>query len=239
MNETFQIRENGFNEIKKQLIIRSIPIIVMAIGFAFVIVYFNSKNKEDLFNALPIIIPTIIFAFGYGIFKGLKRQKSLFATYKLTISENNIVREQTNTPLISIPFGEIQSINKDKKGGYSIKGKTAVETIIIPAQIDNQENLEVVLNQIKPIEQLTQPAFDEKYKIPLLLLTMVSMVTVYISFNKILVGICCVIVSTLLIRSSILILKNKSINNKTKRIGYYSLVVLASVVAVTIMKFNL
>jgi hypothetical protein len=62
------------------------------------------------------------------------------------------------------------------------------------------------------------------------------MATVYISFNKILVGICGLIVSGLLIRSFIKIINNNNIDNKTKRIGYYSLLVLASIVAVTIMK---
>ncbi|TDO77297.1 hypothetical protein EV143_10458 [Flavobacterium chryseum] len=238
MNEIFQIRENGFEEIKKQLIIKSLPTLLVAISFGFAIVFFNAKEKGDVLTVLPFMIPFLILSMGYGISKGLKRQKIIFQTFRLTFSENNIVREQANTPTVTIPFTDIHSIIKDKKGGYAIKGKTAVETILVPAQIENHENFEIVLSQVKPIEQQTELPFEEKYRIPILLVMLVCMATVYVSYNKILVGICCVVVSTLLIRSSIQILKNKNIDNKSRRIGYYSLVVLASVIGVTILKFS-
>lgn len=127
---------------------------------------------------------------------------------------------------------------KDKKGGYAIKGKTAVETILIPAQINNYENLETLCNQIKPIEEFQQPKFDEKYRIPFVLLTLCCMAAVYISDNKILVGVSGTILSVLLIKSFIQIRKNKNIDNKTKRSSYYRLLVLGSVVIVTIMKIT-
>jgi hypothetical protein len=238
MNETFKIRENGFDEIKKQLIIKSALFLLIAMSFAVVILFFNAKDKQELFDTLPFLLPIFLFSICYGTFKGLKRQKKLFQSYNLIFSENKVVREQFNTPTINIPFGEIKSISKDKKGGYAIKGKTAVETILIPAQIENYENLEVLFDQIKPIENFQQPTFDEKYRIPMMLLTMVSMVVVFVSFNKILVGVCCLIVSGLLIRSFIQIIKDKNMDSKTKRVGYYSLLVLVSVIAVTIMKIT-
>jgi hypothetical protein len=238
MNETFKIRENGFDEIKKQLIIKSALFLLIAMSFAVVILFFNAKDKQELFDTLPFLLPIFLFSICYGTFKGLKRQKKLFQSYNLIFSENKVVREKFNTPTINIPFGEIKSISKDKKGGYAIKGKTAVETILIPAQIENYENLEVLFDQIKPIENFQQPTFDEKYRIPMMLLTMVSMVVVFVSFNKILVGVCCLIVSGLLIRSFIQIIKDKNMDSKTKRVGYYSLLVLVSVIAVTIMKIT-
>lgn len=238
MNETFKIRENGFDEIKKQLIIKSVLHLLIAMSFGIGIIFFNAKNKQEVFEVLPFIVPIFLFALFYGIFIGLKRQKKLFESYYLKFSENNVVREQFNTPTINIPFGEIKSISKDKKGGYAIKGKTAVETILIPAQIENLQNLEALFTQIKPIEDFEQPSFDEKYRIPMMLLTMGSLMVVFVSFNKILVGICCLILSGLLVRSSIKIITNKNLDSKTKRIGYYSLLVLVSVVAVTIIKIT-
>lgn len=239
MNEVFKIRTNGFKEIKKQLIIKSLPLILISMSFGLAIVFFNTEDKQDLITILPFMIPILLFAFGYGIFKGIKRQKMLFQTYKLIFSENNVIREQINTPLINIQFEEIKSISKDKKGNFTIKGKTTIDTILIPAQIDNYENLEMLINKIKPIEKFHQPTFDEKYKIPTIILTLFCMAAVYVSFNKILVGICGFIVSCLLIRSFIQIKKNNNIDSKTKRIGYYLLLVLASIIAVTIMKVTL
>ncbi|PXY41819.1 hypothetical protein DMB65_04445 [Flavobacterium cheongpyeongense] len=236
MNEIFKIRPNGFEDMKKQLIIKSVPTLLLSMTFGIAIVFFNSKEKEDVLDVLPFMIPICLFALGYGLYKGLKRQKMLFESYKLIFSENNVVREQVNTPIINIQFSDIQSITKDKKGGYVIKGKSAVETILIPAQIDNYENLEILCNQIKPIEEFQQPKFDEKYRIPFVLLTLCCMAIVYVSDNKILVGVSALIVSGMLISSFIKIRKNKNIDNKTKRSSYYSLLVLVSVLIVTIMK---
>jgi len=205
--------------------------------FGIAIVFFNSK-EEDILDVLPFMIPICLFALGYGLYIGLKRQKMLFESYKLIFSENTVVREQVNTPIINIQFDDIQSITKGRKGGYTIKGKNAVETILIPAQIDNYENLEILCNQIKPIEEFQQPKFDEKYRIPFVLLTLCCMAAVYISDNKILVGISGLMVSGILIRSFIQIRKNKNIDNKTKRSSYYSLLVLVSVLVVTIMKIT-
>ncbi|MEN2400171.1 hypothetical protein GKZ90_0010305 [Flavobacterium sp. MC2016-06] len=238
MNETFKIKETGFEEIKKQLLIKSVPLMIISLTFGAGIVYFNTKDKEDFFAVLPFIIPIFLLSLGYGIFTGLKRQKMLFKSYKLTFLENSVSREQINTPTVTIQFDDIKAIIKNENGSYAIKGKTTVDTILIPAQIDHQENLETLFNQIKPIQEINKPAFDEKYKIPLLLLMMCCMAVVYVSFNKILVLISGLIVSILLIRSSFQIIRNKSIDKKTKRVGYYSLLVLASVVAVTIMKIT-
>lgn len=238
MNETFKIKSNGFNEIKKQTIIRAVPLLLISMSFGIGIVFLNSKNKEDVLSALPFMLPIMLFALGFGIYNGLKRQKMLFERYQLIFSENTIVREQANTPIVSIQIEEVKSIIKDKKGGYSIKGKTAVDTILIPAQIENYEKLEILFNQIKPIDVTQQLPFAEKYKFPIAIIMLGSMATVYVSLNKILVGICAVICCTLLIWSSIKIRKNKNIDRKTKRVGYYLLFILLSILGVTYMKLT-
>ncbi|WP_343694148.1 hypothetical protein [Flavobacterium sp.] len=83
MNETFKIRENGFDEIKKQLIIKSISFSLLALSFGFAIVYFNSGNKEDLYMSLPFSLPILIIALLFGLRTGFRRQKNIFETYKL------------------------------------------------------------------------------------------------------------------------------------------------------------
>jgi len=236
--ETFKIKSGGFDEIKKQLIIKSVSLLLISISFGIGIVFFNSENKEDVLDILPFMFPIIICALTFGIFNGLKRQKMLFESYQLIFSENNVIRKQVNTPIVNIQFDDIKSIVKNKSGGYTIKGKTAIETILIPAQIENHENLEILFSKIKSIEEFQKLAFDEKYKIPLIVIILGSMATVYVSTNKILVGICAVLCSILLIRSFIEIRKNKNIDLKTKRISYYLLFVLLSVIGVTVMKLT-
>lgn len=115
MNETFKIKSTGFDEIKKQSIKRAVPILLVSMIFGIAIPFFNSENKEDVWYVLPFILPIMLFALGSGINKGLKRQKMLFESYQLIFSENNIVREQLNTPIVNIQINEIKSIVKRQK----------------------------------------------------------------------------------------------------------------------------
>lgn len=238
MNETFKIKSSGFDEIKKQSIIKAVPILLISMSFGIGIVFLNSKNKEDILYVLPFMLPIMLFSLGYGIYKGLKRQKMLFESYKLIFLEKNIVREQVNTPTVNIQIDDIKSIIKDKRGSYTIKGKTAEDIILIPSQIENHQNLEVLFSKIKPIEGVQQLPFDEKYKTPIAVLMLGSMATVYIATDKILVGICAVTCSVLFIWTFIKIRKNKNMDHKSKRIGYYLLLALLSVIAVTFMKIT-
>ncbi|MDR6763460.1 hypothetical protein J2Y38_003681 [Flavobacterium sp. 2755] len=238
MNEIFKIKENGFNEIKKQLIIKSIPFFLITVSFGFALSYINSKDKENVLSSLLFTIPFVGLSMAYGFSKVLKRQKKIFETYRLVFSEGNVFREQFNTPTVNIQFNDIQSIIKEKKGNYTIKGKTTVETILIPSQIENQEGLELLFDKIKPISNSVQRTFDEKYKIPILLITIFSMGAVYVATNKILVGVCGVLVTVILLRSFFQIKNNKNIDNKTKQGSYFIFLVLASIIAVTIMKIT-
>ena len=236
MSETFEIRETGFEEIKKSLIIKALPLLLLCLVFGVGIASFNTKDKEQLLFVLPIMIPFLLIFLGRGIIKALGRQKMLFKSYRLTFTESDVTREQINTPTINIQFDNIKSIVKNKNGSYVINGKSSGETILIPAQIDNAENLEILFRQIKSIEEPNQPSFEEKYKTPITLLTLVCMVLVYVSYNKIIVLIASLIVSSMLIRSFIQILKSKNVDSKTKRGSYLVILVLASIIGVTIMK---
>jgi hypothetical protein len=177
-------------------------------------------------------------ALSFGIYKGINRQKLLFESYKLSISEDGITREQSNTPTISIPYSDINSIIKDDKGNFLIKGRTVLETIEVSYLIDNHEQLEKSLSQIRQIETTNKPSFDQKYRMPFVLLTLACMTTVYVSTNKIFVGICGAAVSGLLIWSFIQIQRNKNIDKKTKRGSYFTILVLLSIIATMIIKLT-
>ncbi|MFB9080427.1 hypothetical protein ACFFLS_20035 [Flavobacterium procerum] len=238
MSEIFKIKENGFDEVRKQVIIKIVAIAILAMSFGLLISFFNTESTEEFINFLPFIMLFLVVSMFIGFRSAVKRYKSFFESYQLNFAENNISREQQNTPVLTIQFSDIQSISQNKKGDYTIKGKTSKETIYIPAQVENVQKLESKLQQIKPVVQKDQKTFDQKYAIPLMIINLVSMAVVYVSFNKILVGVCAVIVSFILIRSSIIIIKNKNIDSKTKRGVYYTGLVLLSIIVVAIMKIT-
>ena len=230
MNEEFQIIENGFTEIKKAILIKTIPIAVLAMGTGLLISHFNTNGETSNINVLPFVIPIIIGALVIGLLKGINRQKELFESYKLTLNTNEIIREQLNTPTISIPHNEIKSISRNSKGILTIVGNSSTNVISVPSQINHPEKLVQLLSQIKPIIDSDKKSLLEKCKGLLIFLTLGLMATVYISKNKLLVGITGTLLILFLGYSFYEMYTNKNIDKKTKKGMWWLLLVLLSVI---------
>jgi hypothetical protein len=128
----FKIRENGFKEIRKQTIMRTIPITLMAMLVGLAIFEFNPNNNSTSdINVYPFIIPIIIGALAFGLIKGIKRQKAIYDKYMLTIDDSGITREQGNTPAIRLLFSDITKIAKNNQGGFVITGRSLANSIIV------------------------------------------------------------------------------------------------------------
>lgn len=236
--QVFKIRQDGFKEIRNKMLSRSIPMLLIAGAVGITISTINSKQKENDVNVLPIIIPVIAAALGFGIYRGVNRQKALFESYKLTITNNLITREQLNTPTISIYFNDIKEITKHKNGGVTIKGKETVDLIGIPEQIDDYLLLETALQQMHPIVVKDKVSFMEKYQSLTGLVTVGLMLCVYTVNNKIIVVLTGSTLVVLMVWSFIKIRSSKNVDSKTKRSVWCILLILASVIAVMIFKLT-
>jgi len=236
--QIFTIKQDGFKEIKKQLLIKVIPIMLVAVIGGIVISSVNSSDKAADINVLPIIIPLTAGAAGFGLYRGVNRQKALFESFTFTITNNLITREQLNTPPISIYFNDIQEIAQHKNGSFTIKGKETVDLIGIPSQIENYSELQKALQQIQPIVVKNNVSFLQKYQSLKGLLAVGLMISVYTINNKIIVGLTGSALVALMVWSFIKIRSSKNIDNKTKRSLWWILIVLASVIAVMIIKLT-
>lgn len=224
----FKIKENGFNEFKKDLYKRT-GIFSVFMLIVLILLSFQGGGREDLIVFL-LMLPTVGIALGIGFFLGINRQKKIFESYTLTINDQEIIREQLNTPTISIPFADIKSIDKNSKG-FSIRSMASKNIIKIPTQIDNMRQLEGILSEIQPIGDTVEKTFVEKNTNLISIVSLVSIMAVYISNNKLVVGICGVFVILLLGYSFYEFQTNKNIDSKTKNTSWIILLVLVSISA--------
>lgn len=236
--QQFKIRQDGFKEIRKHALVRSIPILVILIIFCIATSTINSKSKAEDINTLPFIIPIILGAAGFGIYRGINKQVALFGSYTLSISNNLIRREQLNTPAISIYYNDVKEILKNKNGSFTIKGKSSGDLIGIPAQIDNYAQLEATLQGIKTITTKEKESLLQKYPVIPGVVMLSLMLCVYTVNNKIIVAISGTIVTGLMLWSLLKIQRSKNVDHKTKRNSWLVLIVLISVVAITILKLT-
>jgi hypothetical protein len=236
--QEYNMKPDGFKEIRKQILIRTIPIMVVAITVGLLIGSLNSSDKYADINTLPILIPIILLLVGIGLYRGINRQKTLFESYKITIAENLVKREQLNTPIISIYFNDIQEIIQKSNGNFIVKGPEPKNVIIIPAQVNNYSELYNALNQIRPIITKPSNSLFQKYQFLFVLLTLTLMVLVYTVSNKIVVATSGSFVILILMWSLIIIHTNKNIDIKTKKSSWWALVIVASVIYIMYNKLT-
>lgn len=233
----FKIKENGFKEIRKQTLIRTIPIIIIAMIAGLAIFEFNpsNTNSSDV-NVYPIMIPIILGALFFGLNKGLKRQKAIYNTYTLEFDDDGITREQVNTPSVRLLFSDITKITRSNQGGLVITGKSLSNSIIIPAQIDDMAMVEALLKENCTIQTGISKPLIQRLTIPLVIAVLGLMAITYISTNKLLVSVSGTILTVVLVWSFIKTQTNKNIDKKTRRNSYWVILVILSVIGAMISK---
>jgi heme/copper-type cytochrome/quinol oxidase subunit 2 len=247
--QTFRIKPDGYKEIRKKMLLWGIPSYIIMFGIVLTITFSidydrNDQIKPDSYSysdpyewitwAIPVII--IASAASIGFFRALRRIKKAYESYELTISENLIAREQANTPTISIFLGEVEEIIKRRNKILMVRGKTVRDMILIPAQIENYEQLETALNEIKPITTKGKTTSWMQLQRLLGLVAVALMICVYTVDNKIVVGVAGALFTVFFIYSFIQIQKSKNIDYRTKRSRWITLIVVLSVLGLTIMK---
>jgi hypothetical protein len=233
----FRIKENGFKEIKKQTLFRAIPIVLIALIVGLVsFEYSNFNSSSSDTNVYPFLIPIILGALAFGLNKGLKRQKEIYDTYSLKIDDEGIEREQANTPSIRLLFSDIKRITRGSKGGFAIKGNTMANSILVPIQIEELLVIESILKDKCNCEIITSKPLIQRLMIPLLILVLGLMATLYISGNKILLGFSGSILSVIMLLSFIKVQSNNSIDSKTRKSSYSFLAVIIFIIAIMLYK---
>ena len=100
--EQFKIRQDGFKEIKNAMLIKAIPISLLAAFGGLAISYFNTNGQQRDVNIFLFVIPIILGALAFGLYGSVNRQKEIFDSYRLTLDSNSISKKQYNTPTIII-----------------------------------------------------------------------------------------------------------------------------------------
>jgi len=236
--KVYKIKPGGFNEVRKQILRRVLPMYVAVFtGVVLMLVFSpaNKYNKKNDVNTLPFVLPFAAALLGFSYYRGISKQRPVFESYTLTISDITIIRDEDGKPTISLYHNEVTAIYRNKNGSLLIKGTEPGDIIGVPAQVEDYEELEITLQNIKPIEN--PPAKNALLTgITFPLIGSGSMVGVVIATNKILVAICTIVFIVLSIWSFFTIMRSKNIDPKTKRNSFWVFLVLASVTAIAVMK---
>lgn len=221
---TFEYNAGRFADVRKIILTRSAPIILIATVAGLYLGLRDVNAQPGPINFILIILPLVIllslFSLWKGMARGIKRQRVLYDSYRLTVDDGGITRMQFDTPTIHIANKDISRIFKSANGGFTITGCNQHEVIVIDERINNHVELEQLLLRIKPIDDIPRRSLLEKIPNLPVIVVIFLFVVVYLSGNKIIVTLCGVLLIGLLGWSLFHARKSKNIDAKTRR-GLY------------------
>ena len=226
----------GFTSIRNRLIVRIFPLLIIAVIAGLLIPYLSGKNTPVNFATWLITILLLIGVLSYSFFKAIKRQKTIYDSYLLTIETNYLTREQTGLPLVTIFFDEIIETTKDKEGNLFIKTREASKQLTVLSSIENYDAVEKLMQSKSNIIQANTKTLLQKFPFLLPLISVVCMVAVYASNNKIIVSISGTAIITLSIWGFYKIRTSSQIDQTVKNKAWWVLAVLASVIGIACFK---
>jgi hypothetical protein len=228
-SEVFCFNEDGLKQLRTALLKKIIPI--YSVIMLAVVSYTTYQSIQEHAGIFVIIIPILLIAALIVITskRSINHQVNILKTYRLTLHTNYISREQSNLPIMEIATDEVESITKNADDCIIIRGTKPQETIYIPAQLENIEQLEQRLSKMKEVTTNNRSFVKKKSAIIAIIAVLVLFATVIIATNKIIVCISGIILLVMMAYSLYKIQTNKSIDKKTKEGSWFILIVAASI----------
>ncbi len=229
----FIFGKEGLSALKKKFRIRIVFffLIFIVVGIAFN--FFNTQLGDNRLDGLFIFIPVSILSFGFTYFRNVNRLITIFGTYRLSISDKFIRRDQSNLPSITLFFDEIQSIRFQRNGNIIVKGEKKSDIISIPHEVNGYADISALIYDIAPEKVVTAESFFEKYRILTTIIPISLMLIIYVSQNKIVTWISSILLAIFFIIgfNEIRLSKNISPSNK-KRLYFFFWVIVFAVIFV-------
>ena len=225
----------GFATVKKRILTRSIPLVLISAVVGLSITFFSEKNQPDLLTWL-IIILFIAAIMTYAIIKSIKTQKEAYNSYSLIFGNDFLSRQQNNLKSITLFFNEITQITENKFGDLIVKGQKSDHLIVISAFIEDHDEIKSALQALQPISEQNTKNIFQKYPLIAAVLPLGCMAAVYLSNNKIVVSVCGFIFIVFMLWSFFKLRSSTQIPDNVKRKAWIALLVVASVIAIIYYK---
>ena len=208
----------------KQVLLRTIPLMLLLMLAGFYVTETVGQQESSVYSIILTLILCSI-AGGAGIFIAIKKMNRGLQSYELIIDENAIIRKQHNTPNISLSREQINQIVEASNGAMVIKTKNIHESIIIPQNIMEREDLYNTLSSFSVITPApnTSPML---YVVLTLIGCFAMFVALFVSSNPIIIITSGVLVISFLVWSLFMIQKSKIVDKQIKLFSLVSLIIL-------------
>lgn len=213
--EIYRINKDVYLKMIRKRFRIIIPLVLLIILVGFGANLYTARNGEFAFMAVFFVLFTGFI--GFSLYRSTRKQMQQVLSYTLTLSDNEITREQDSTPTITINFMEVKEIIKTKKGGFVIKGRTARDIIHVPHLIDNAGELEQRLQGFAPIATTGSTLSLEAYQSLIYLLGLAGFITSLTVNNDIIAILAGAVAIAVLIGLFTIVRRSKNANTSMRR----------------------
>ena len=230
----FTTTKDRFHEVRKKVLIAIISVYAIVV---FIVLYLvNPSTAEAGYSGVYSLILTAP-VLGFTTYRTIKRQKKMFETYRLTISDDAVIREQDNTPTITIPKNSIKKIIRMSSGVYCVIGASRLNAIAIPAQIEDRDNLEQLLSGIMPITAKTSGTALQWFYMAIGLLAVGAAFMGLTSEDKIVFTISAITLCAVMLWGFVVIQRSKNFDRRMKRRSYIMIIPFVAMLTNMIMQW--
>lgn len=232
--EHFTTAKDRFREVRKKLLMANLygyVIGILAVALAFIVL--REEPSDGTIFTLIIMIP----ASGVSLYYNLKREKRTYESFRLTITEDAVIREQANTPTITIPRNRITEIFRTGSGIICIVGDSKINAIGVPLQIENREELERTLSEIRPI--VTKSPWT-----PTVILQLIGLAVVIVGCpigllteDRIIITVSGIGFCAFFVLGFVLIHRSKHFDRRMKRLSYLTIIPLLGILSYVVMQW--
>jgi hypothetical protein len=229
--------EKRCSEIRKKVLPTLLAIYT---GLFLIIIILPRVTSDEVINWNALLITTAIFiaVIAFATTSTISRYRKGFESYKLTIDDHGIRREQHNLPAIDIKKHEIKKIVRHSNGSFIIVGASKLNAISIPAQIERQEEVMQLLEQIRPVEVRAKKLLIEKLFVPISLLGGVLVVVNAFATNTVVDLVCSILLVIVMLGGFIVIQISRNIDYSTRRLSWIFLIPVAAYIVNIVLLFR-
>lgn len=183
--DVYYVDASRVNFLTKPYLMKVGMVTVLFTGGMILLSYVQNKGKFD--PVVYYMIPVVLFSMGIGAVRQLNKQREQLISYRLSITDSSIVREQAEHPPMEIRYTDLSRIIKNKNGSLTIFSRDDAQFVHVPTQLQFFDKVEETLSQIRAIIPAAEDrvANTKAYiNIALSFLGIVGFLTVQLSANK-------------------------------------------------------
>lgn len=239
MQEEFGLTRAGIRDILRKTFNRVFPLILVAAlgGITIPImreVKDGQKDSLNLFDLIPVGIVAVFVTI--AILRTKKRLENIYRDYRLVFENNAITRTAPGMQALAIPFDDIKQVKKTPMGGFAVVGSSRLNTLFIPAQIENIERVEEILKGIPSVTITEKYTLLEKLGLPIVASMLILFGAFILSDHPVVILSTGIVLSGGLTWSFIIAQKSKMYDQTSKNKSWLSLFIALSILATIYMR---